>query len=118
MGAQDGAPLFGLRLHVSSTAGKRGARPSSSAQGSGRAEAECPGHGRRAGTGDEAFKNRDRVEPLVAKKNQGPGIQSAAGLIRYFDSEEKNNIKIPPMAVMVFAAVVGVGVVAARIMWA
>lgn len=51
----------------------------------------------------------------VAKKNEGPGIQSAAGLIRYFDAEEKSNIKIPPGAIFIFAGLVGVGVIVARI---
>ncbi len=53
----------------------------------------------------------------MAKKNEGPGIQSAAGLIRYFDADEKNNIKIPPSAVLVFSGVVGVGVILMKIFW-
>lgn len=53
----------------------------------------------------------------MAKKNQGPGIQSAAGLIRYFDSEEKNNFKIAPVAVLILAAVVGLGVIMMSIFW-
>lgn len=53
----------------------------------------------------------------MAKKNQGPGIQSAAGLIRYFDAEEKRNIKIPPAFVLVSAAVIGILVVLARVFW-
>jgi preprotein translocase subunit Sec61beta len=42
----------------------------------------------------------------VAKKTKGPGIQSAAGLIRYFDEEEDSAIKISPSFVMIAAAVV------------
>lgn len=53
----------------------------------------------------------------MAKKSQGPGIQSAAGLIRYFDAEEKNNIKIPPAFVLVLAVVVGVLVILMRAFW-
>lgn len=53
----------------------------------------------------------------MAQKNKGPGIQSAAGLIRYFDAEEETNIKIAPVAVLVFGIVVGVGVVLMRIFW-
>jgi preprotein translocase subunit Sec61beta len=53
----------------------------------------------------------------VAKKNQGPGIQSAAGLIRYFDAEEKSSIKIPPMFVIFLTAATGVVVVLAHIFW-
>jgi preprotein translocase subunit Sec61beta len=51
----------------------------------------------------------------MAKKTQGPGIQSSAGLIRYFDAEETSAFKIPPMAVLLFGIIVGVGVVLARV---
>ncbi|MGB1697327.1 MAG: preprotein translocase subunit Sec61beta [Thermoplasmatota archaeon] len=50
-------------------------------------------------------------------KQSGPGIQSAAGLIRYFDAEEKTNLKIAPGAVFIFAGIVAVGVILARIIW-
>ena len=53
----------------------------------------------------------------MAKKTQGPGIQSAAGLIRYFDSDEDTNVKIPPSAVLVFSAIVGIAAVCTRIFW-
>ncbi len=53
----------------------------------------------------------------MAKKNEGPGIQSAAGLIRYFESEETNNIKIPPMFVIALTAVTIVGIVLMQIFW-
>lgn len=53
----------------------------------------------------------------MAKKSEGPGIQSAAGLIRYFDAEEKSAFKIPPAAVLVFAGVVAVVVLMARVLW-
>lgn len=53
----------------------------------------------------------------MAKKNQGPGIQSAAGLIRYFDAEEKSAIKIPPVFVLILAAAVGLGVIMMSIFW-
>ncbi len=53
----------------------------------------------------------------MAKKNQGPGIQSAAGLIRYYDSEEESSVKISPMVVMVFSAIVGIGAVCLRVFW-
>ncbi len=53
----------------------------------------------------------------MAKKSQGPGIQSAAGLIRYFDAEEKSAVKIAPVAVLIFAGVVGVLVLLARLLW-
>lgn len=53
----------------------------------------------------------------MAKKSEGPGIQSAAGLIRYFDEEEKDNIKIPPIAILILTFAVGAAVLAARIIW-
>ena len=53
----------------------------------------------------------------MAKKQKGPGIQSAAGLIRYFDAEEETSVKIPPAFVLVFALAVGVGVVLMRALW-
>ena len=36
----------------------------------------------------------------MAKKNKGEGFHSSAGLIRYFDAEEKSAIKIPPWFVV------------------
>lgn len=53
----------------------------------------------------------------MAKQTSGPGIQSAAGLIRYFDSEETNNLKISPAAVMIFAGISGVAVILMRMFW-
>jgi preprotein translocase subunit Sec61beta len=42
--------------------------------------------------------------PKDSKKNTG--FQSAAGLIRYFDSEDEKAIKINPLFVLVMAVVV------------
>ncbi len=53
----------------------------------------------------------------MAQQQKGPGIQSAAGLIRYFDAEEETSIKIPPVAVIVFSLVVGVGAVLMKVFW-
>ncbi|MEK6985901.1 MAG: preprotein translocase subunit Sec61beta [Candidatus Thermoplasmatota archaeon] len=53
----------------------------------------------------------------MAKKTQGPGIQSAAGLIRYFDSDEDTNIKMRPSFVLFFSAAVGIAAVCVRIFW-
>ena len=36
----------------------------------------------------------------MAKKDKGEGFHSSAGLIRYFDAEEKSSIKIPPWFVV------------------
>ncbi len=38
-------------------------------------------------------------------KNSKTGFQSAAGLIRYFDSEDEKAFKINPLFVLVFAVV-------------
>ncbi len=61
--------------------------------------------------------NEGLVANTMAQKTKGPGIQSAAGLIRYFDAEEDTNIKVPPMAVLIFGLVVGVGVILMRVYW-
>ena len=53
----------------------------------------------------------------MAQKTKGPGIQSAAGLIRYFDAEEDTNVKVPPTAVLVFGILIGLGVVLMRVFW-
>jgi preprotein translocase subunit Sec61beta len=53
----------------------------------------------------------------MAQKTKGPGIQSAAGLIRYFDAEEESAIKVPPVGVLVFGGLVGLGVVLMRVFW-
>jgi preprotein translocase subunit Sec61beta len=53
----------------------------------------------------------------MAQKTKGPGIQSAAGLIRYFDAEEDTNVKLPPVFVLVFGVVIGLGVILMRVFW-
>lgn len=53
----------------------------------------------------------------MAQKNKGPGIQSAAGLIRYFDAEEETAIKVPPLAVLIFGMVAGVAVILMKVFW-
>ena len=37
----------------------------------------------------------------MAKQKKGEGFHSAAGLIRYFDAEEKTSLRIPPWFVLV-----------------
>lgn len=53
----------------------------------------------------------------VAKQQKGPGIQSAAGLIRYFDAEEDTAFKIPPMAVIILTIAVGLGAILMTKFW-
>ncbi len=44
----------------------------------------------------------------MAKQKKGEGFHSAAGLIRYFDAEEKTSLRIPPwfVATMCVATIV------------
>jgi preprotein translocase subunit Sec61beta len=37
----------------------------------------------------------------MAKQKKGEGFHSSAGLIRYFDAEEKTSLRIPPWFVIV-----------------
>lgn len=53
----------------------------------------------------------------MAQKQKGPGIQAAAGLIRYYDDEEKSSVQIPPSVILIFSAVVGVGVICMKVFW-
>ena len=48
----------------------------------------------------------------MAKDKKGEGFHSAAGLIRYFDAEEKTSLKIPPWLIA-FMCILTVVVVAA-----
>ena len=49
----------------------------------------------------------------MAKQKKGEGFHSAAGLIRYFDAEEKTSLRIPPW--LVIALCVGTIVVVTTI---
>jgi preprotein translocase subunit Sec61beta len=53
----------------------------------------------------------------MAKQKKGEGFHSAAGLIRYFDAEEKTSLRIPPwlVAAMCVATIVIVTIV--HLMW-
>lgn len=53
----------------------------------------------------------------MAKKKE-EGFQSAAGLIRYFDAEEKTAFKIDPKAVIAVAILTIIGVTASKMIWA
>ncbi len=52
----------------------------------------------------------------MAKKNDG-GFQSAAGLVRYFDTESDKGIKISPKFVIGLALATIVIVIMANIFW-
>ena len=53
----------------------------------------------------------------MAKQKKGEGFHSAAGLIRYFDAEEKTRLKIPPWLVagMCIATIVILAII--HIIW-
>lgn len=53
----------------------------------------------------------------MAKEKKGEGFHSAAGLIRYFDAEEKTAFKIDPKVVILLCILLAVGVTAIKIMW-
>lgn len=52
----------------------------------------------------------------MAKEKKGEGFHSGAGLIRYFDAEEKTALKIPPWFVIVACIATAVIVTAAHLM--
>jgi preprotein translocase subunit Sec61beta len=53
----------------------------------------------------------------MAKEKKGEGFHSAAGLIRYFDAEEKTAFKIDPKIVIVLAILLAVAVTVAKVVW-
>ena len=53
----------------------------------------------------------------MAKQKKGEGFHSAAGLIRYFDAEEKTSLRIPPWLIPVMCIVTIVIVTAVHIMY-
>lgn len=52
----------------------------------------------------------------MPKQKKGEGFHSAAGLIRYFDAEEKTSLKIPPWLVIVMCIGTAVIVTAVHIL--
>lgn len=53
----------------------------------------------------------------MPKEKKGEGFHSAAGLIRYFDAEEKTALKIPPWFVITLCVVTAVVVIAAHLLY-
>lgn len=53
----------------------------------------------------------------MAKEKKTQGFQSAAGLIRYFESETEKAIKVPPWLVVGFAIVSAIIVTALGYVW-
>ena len=46
---------------------------------------------------------------MSSGENSG-GLMSSAGLVRYFDAEDRNTIRLDPRPVVAFGALFGVGV--------
>jgi len=53
----------------------------------------------------------------MAKEKKGEGFHSAAGLIRYFDAEEKTSLRIPPWLVITMCVATIVIVSAINVMF-
>lgn len=53
----------------------------------------------------------------MAKQKKGEGFHSAAGLIRYFDAEEKTSLRIPPWFVIVMCVATAVMIVAVHLVY-
>ena len=53
----------------------------------------------------------------MAKDKKGEGFHSAAGLIRYFDAEEKTSLRIPPWFVIVMCVATAVIVVTVHLIY-
>ncbi len=49
--------------------------------------------------------------------NDGGGLMSSAGLVRYFDAEDRNAIRIDPRTIVAFGVLFGVGVLALNAFW-
>lgn len=59
------------------------------------------------------FIIRGLMFPAMAKESKGEGFHSAAGLIRYFDSEDEKALKIPPWFVVAMAVGISVAIIIA-----
>ncbi len=57
----------------------------------------------------ETFR-RLSVRPLHMSGSNSGGLMSSAGLVRYFDAEDRNAIRIDPKTVVAFGVLFGVGV--------
>ena len=56
---------------------------------------------------NETFRTRRRPESGMSGSNSG-GLMSSAGLVRYFENEDRNAIAIDPKTVLAFCVLFGV----------
>ena len=47
---------------------------------------------------------------MTKKKSSGNGLMSSAGLMRYYDADDKRALKISPKIIMVAGLLIGVGI--------
>ena len=48
------------------------------------------------------------AESSGMSKSEGTGLMSSAGLVRYFDAEDRNAIRMDPRTVMAFGILFGI----------
>jgi len=63
-------------------------------------------------TPPSAGRERERLTPArssetIMSSNDGGGLMSSAGLVRYFDAEDQNTIRIDPRTIVAFGAMFG-----------
>ena len=54
---------------------------------------------------------------LMAKKDKNTGFQASAGLIRYFDAEEKSAFRIHPNVVIALSLLTAIAIYVVKIVW-
>jgi preprotein translocase subunit Sec61beta len=59
----------------------------------------------------DTFKCYKNISKLMAKKKEGSGLMSSAGLMRYYDAEETAT-QIDPKTVVTIAVAAGIAVLA------
>jgi preprotein translocase subunit Sec61beta len=68
---------------------------------------------------EESANEDERLRPTARTRvnmssNDGGGLMSSAGLVRYFDAEDNNAIRIDPRTVIAFGAFFGFAILALR----
>jgi len=56
----------------------------------------------------ETLRSLRWTQTIMASSGNSGGLMSSAGLVRYFDSEDRNAIRIDPKTVMAFCVLFGV----------
>jgi len=64
---------------------------------------------RRRDIRDERFRLAG-APPRVMSGDNNAGLMSSAGLVRYFDAEDRNAIRFDPRSVIAFGVLFGVGI--------